>query len=146
MLCRNDYPQAYIDQCRAAIDSDIKAFRTLTGAVAEASGKAAAKLSTAVDDLEPVFFNNMVLALENFFVHRTRGIEGKDGNPLNEVRVLANSLMNGDGRLVPEKSIKLDPSTSVLKLSAGDDIALREADFSMLAKAFFAELEDKFAN
>ena len=46
----------------------------------------------AVDAFVPRFFNGLVLQLDYSFVHRTRNLEGKDGNPLNEVRVLCSSL------------------------------------------------------
>lgn len=52
----------------------------------------------------------MVLALDQLFVHRARGIEGKDGNPLNEVRVLCTSIMANGGVLVKDSQIKLDPA------------------------------------
>ena len=94
--------------------------------------------------LKPVFFNNLVLVLENYFVHRSRTIEKKDGNPLNEVRVLGTSMMGNGGRLAADKSIRLDPATSILKLRVGDEIAVGEEDFGRLATAFFADLESKF--
>lgn len=69
--------------------------------------------------------------LDNYFVHRLRKIDGMDRNPLNEVRVLANSMLEngsappGSGSVSrKEAAIKLDPETSVLKLKIGDPIAL----------------------
>ena len=82
--------------------------------------------------------------LDSFFTHRGRGQEGKDGNPLNEVRVLCSSLLLHDDVMTPDKTIKLDPSRSVLGLAPGDRIELTEADFSKLSEAFFAELAAKF--
>ncbi|MGI0085947.1 MAG: hypothetical protein ACREBQ_12785, partial [Nitrososphaerales archaeon] len=82
------------------------------------------------------------------------GIEGKDGNPLNEVRVLCNSLLFNQGKLQVDKlpgwpnsagsSLTLPPDQSVLKLKAGDTIALTHAEFVRLADAFFAEIEKKY--
>jgi hypothetical protein len=77
--------------------------------------------------------------------HRSRTIEGNDGNALNEVRVLCNSILENKRILRAEKAIKLKPDTSVLKLKPGDPVALGEADFSRLSKAFFDEIEHKFA-
>jgi hypothetical protein len=85
-----------------------------------------------------------VIVLEGCFVHRLRGVEGKDGNPLNEVRVLATSILEHDGVLTVEKSIKWKPEASVLGLAPGDKVALTEADFTKLAKAYFAEIDAKF--
>src|SRR5437899_3739164 len=83
------------------------------------------------------------------FVHRLSGIEGKDGNPLNEVRVLCNSILLNRGKLQVDRlpgwpnsavaGIKLPPEKSVLKLKAGDDVRLSEADFERLSKAFFTD-------
>lgn len=38
-----------------------------------------------LESFEAVFFNNMVLVLDSYFTHRTRAIEGKDGNPMNRL-------------------------------------------------------------
>jgi hypothetical protein len=43
-------------------------------------------------------------------------MEGKDGNPLNEVRVLCNSILENKSVLRANKTIKLKPDASVLKL------------------------------
>jgi hypothetical protein len=83
----------------------------------------------------------MVIVLDALFCHRSRTMEGKDGSPLNEVRVLCNSLMFHDGRLRADKSIKLSPAASVLKLQVGDEIRLNENDFRALGDASFAEIE-----
>jgi hypothetical protein len=87
-------------------------------------------------------------------VHRLTGIEGKDGNPLNEVRVLCNSIVLNGGKLQIEKlpgwpmsaggSLRLPQEKSVLKLTAGDEVRLSEADFARLAEAFFAELKKRY--
>ena len=79
------------------------------------------------------------------FVHRTRAREGKDGNPLNEVRMLCNSILRNAGVLGAGKTVKYEPETSVLKLRIGDEIALDEAQFQLLSDAFFAEIQHKFS-
>ena len=90
------------------------------------------------------FFNNMVLVLDRYFVHRLRMVTGKDGNPLNEVEMLWDSLMNNDGILRGSNVIKLIPDQSVLKLSIVDPIRITEEEFERLSAAFFAEIESKF--
>jgi hypothetical protein len=70
--------------------------------------------------------------------------EGKDGNPLNEVRVLCDSLTDNDGVLVADKTIRLNPEKSILGLEVGDEIRLTEADFRRLADGFLAEVESRY--
>jgi hypothetical protein len=77
----------------------------------------------------PRFLNSMLLVLDQLFVHRARGKEGKHGNPLNEVRVLCRSILENDGVMVADTSIKLDPAASVLEHQVGDRIALTPSDF-----------------
>jgi hypothetical protein len=71
-------------------------------------------------------------------------VEGKDGNPLNEVRVVCTSLLTNGGVVAADKSIRMKPETSVLGLQPGDPITLTEPQFVALADAFFTEIEKKF--
>ena len=129
MLMASKYPKEYIASRRLRIAEAVAAY----------------KARPAADDgFESVFFDNMLLVLELSFVHRGRGMEGKDGNPLNEVRVIAESLLQHDGVMTPEKTIKLAPEKSVLKIPFGEQIKLTEADFACLNEAFFAQIEQKF--
>jgi len=137
MLGMKTYEREYVNACRAKIDADVRVFKR-----------------SGAKGLETTFFNNLVLKMEYMFVHRFSGIEGKDGNPLNEVRVLCNSILLNEGKLQVEKlprwpnsavaGLKLPPDTSVLKLRVGDEVKVSEADFVRLAKAFFAEIEKKY--
>jgi len=84
------------------------------------------------------------VVLDRCFVHRLRGVECKDGNPLNEVRMLCDSVIENKGVLRADKTIKYEPETSVSKLAVGDSIALDQATFTALCDAFFAEIQRKF--
>jgi hypothetical protein len=141
MLSMDKYTPEYVDECRANIDAGVSAFETV---VTTAKALHDASLDAAIESFEPFFYNNMVVVLEGYFVHRQRAIEKKDGNPLNEVRVLCTSIMQSGSTLAPDTTITLNPAKSVLKLEIGDDIRLSGDDFARLSKAFFAELERKF--
>lgn len=68
---------------------------------------------------------------------------GKDGNPLNEVEMISNSLMNNSGTLRSFNVIKCIPGQSVLKLHVGDKTRLTQAGFERPLAAFFGEIERK---
>ena len=141
MLGRKSYTLHEIETGRALIQADLRAYRALPE-------------KARTREFETAFFNREVQILDYLFVHRLRVIEGKDGNPLVEVRVLCNSILLNEGIVQitktpdwPESaggSLKLPPEKSVLRLKAGDEVKLTEADFVRLADAFFKELETKY--
>jgi hypothetical protein len=142
MLGRNSYTKEEFDQGKAAIDRQIAAYKALTKATDNAA--ADKKLDASLATFEPLFFNNMVVALDRYFVHRLRTMSGKDGNPLNEVFMLCESLTSNNGVLQDSTVIKYVPEKSVLQLQIGDRIAVMADEFERLAAAFFDELERKF--
>src|SRR2546427_11663418 len=105
-----NYPKEYIAACRARVKAARHASRSQAG-------------KPPSQEFEARFFNDQVLLLDYMFVHRLSGIEGKDGNPLNEVRVLCNSILLNRGKLQVDKlpgwpnsavaGIKLPPEKSV---------------------------------
>jgi hypothetical protein len=144
MLCVNNYKKDYIDECRSSMESLLAAYEGL------ATGARTAKpaLNSAVDRFEPLFFNHLVVVLDGFFVHRSRTLEGKDGNPLNEFRMICTSILQNHGVMCSDKTnnkaIKYSPEKSLVKLQIGEKIKLTEPDFTLLFNAFFREIETKF--
>jgi hypothetical protein len=141
MLGRKNYRQDELDQAKAAVDKQLAAYKNLVKAVGDTSDP---KAKAALEAFEPLFLNTMILVLDRFFVHRIRAVSGKDGNPLNEVELMADSLINNEGVLRGSNVIKLVPEQTVVKLGIGDRIRLDAAQFARLSKAFFGELEAKF--
>src|SRR6476620_6177734 len=98
MLGVKTYEREFVDACRKKIAGDVNALKRV---VLEAKGN-----DQAVRELETRYCNNMVIVLDALFMHRLRTVEGKDGNPLNEVRVLTTSLVENGGTMTPDKTIK----------------------------------------
>jgi hypothetical protein len=132
MLSQSSYPATYVAACRDAVRDHLDAYEALPLSDADRAA------------FEPGYLRQLVLALDTYALHRSRGQEGKDGNPLNEVRILCTSIREHDGVLTGEKSIRYAPDRSVLGLAEGDQITLDAAAFRRLADAFFAELEARF--
>jgi hypothetical protein len=130
MLAVTKYPADYISSVRSLIDERVAALHKLGGVPPE--------IATA-------YFTDLVLVLELAFVHRLRKDEGKDGNALNELRLLAVSLLTNGGRMVDGKSLKVRPETAILGYAEGDAIAVTESDFIRLADGVMAEVEKRFA-
>jgi hypothetical protein len=143
MLGRKDYTQEELDHAKQTVSQLLAAYKKLAKAI---DATADTKATAALEALEPLLFNNMILVLDRYFVHRIRPVSGKDGNPLNEVELLAESLIDNDGVLRGNKVIKLVPGDAVLQLEIGDRIKLNAAQFERLAKAFLAELDARFVS
>ncbi|WP_120337873.1 hypothetical protein [Cryobacterium soli] len=138
MLGRKTYTLDEINAARFSVAEQLAAYATLA---AETTGDTA---QAALNDFEPLFCNNLVLALDRFFVHRVRAITGTDSNALNEVELIAASLLTNHAVLRGDTVLKYVPAKTVLKLEVGDDIRLTAAEFESLSNAFFAELEARF--
>jgi hypothetical protein len=141
VLAVKTYDPQYIDDCYSLMEAQLAAYKFL---VAGADAGNGSELRAAFGSFEPLFFNNLVIVLEGFFVHRTRATEGKDGNPLNEVRMLCASILTHRGILTADKTIKYDAEASILKLKIGEEIRIGEAAFLALFRAYFDELRRRF--
>lgn len=139
-----NYTQQYVDDCRARVDAQLAKYRALVSAARDLATPEVSPLELAFGEFFPVFFNNQVVVLDGYFAHRPRGAEGTHGNPLDEVRVLAASILENDDRMLAETSMGSDVAKTVLRHDIGDPIALDEQDFTALAAAFFAEVEKRY--
>jgi len=128
MLSVKHYSQEYIDSCRARVQRQLDEYDD--GSVS--------------DVFRTEFLNNLILVLEQSFVHRMRGNEGKDGNPLNEIRMLADSILTNGAVLAGDKSIKCDPDRSVLGVEIGAPIELDVDQFRQLADRYFETIQERF--
>jgi hypothetical protein len=145
MLGMREYDGDYIDACRSRVETQTAMFREVAQAARDHGDADVSRLEGALDSLESEYFNNMLLVLEGYFVHRLRGVEGKDGNALNEVRVLARSLMENGGTVMEDPQVALDPERSVLGLRVGEPVRLTLQQYTRLSDAFFRELERRFS-
>ena len=130
MLGRNSYTREELDHGKAAVAAQLAGYK---------------QLANPGDGFEALFFNNMTIVLDRYFVHRVHGTTGKDNNPLNEVELIVDSLTNNDGIMRGNNVLEYIPEESVTKLELGDPIRLTAQQFDALSAAFFADLEQKFA-
>jgi hypothetical protein len=132
MLSVTSYPEVYVQLTAAKVEEQLAAYAALAAAV-----KGNAKAEAALAAFAPGYFNSMLLALDHHFMHRMRGAEGKDGNPINEVRMLVDSIMENDGVLKANSTIKYKAEKSVAGMAVGQTIA-------RLANAYVAEIGKRF--
>ena len=140
MLGRKDFTLDEFGSAHAAVAEQLTAYRELAAAVDKAGDAA---LTAALEALEPVLFGNLVLALDRFFVHRVRAVSGKATTPVNEVELIAESLMARSG-LRTHKVITYRAGDAVLGLAPGERIRLTADDFERLADGFLADVAEKF--
>jgi hypothetical protein len=133
MLAVTSYSQDYVDACRTGARTQLAAFRKL---MKEAPAASAA--------FAPGYFTTQVLALDHFFLHRQRSLEGKAGGPLNELRMLCDSIKENGGVLAGNSTIKYDPAKSVTAIAVGERIVLDDETFERLSEAVFAEVGEKY--
>jgi hypothetical protein len=104
------YDRGYVAAARSAFADRVRAFDVLP------------EDTRGLADFEPVYFNTLVVALDNYFRHATDDQDGQEGNALHEIQDRSASIMNSDGPVTADRAI-----TSI--------------EFSRLSKAFFDELE-----
>ncbi len=145
MLGVKDYEQDYIDACRSRVETQVVMFHEVAQAARDHGDADVSHLEGALESLEYEYFNNMLIVLDGYFVHRLRRVEGEDGNALNEVRVLVRSLMENGGTVMADPQIRLDPARSVLGLEVGAPITLTLQKYRRISDAFLREIENKFS-
>lgn len=91
--------------------------------------------------LETMVFTQAVVVLDAWFADRPRGPERADGNPMNEVRVIADSVVGNDGTLRVEEGLTWVPERTVLRFSVGDEVAVTANGYERLAAAYLATIE-----
>ncbi|MGZ4675437.1 MAG: hypothetical protein ACXVJ7_09875 [Acidimicrobiia bacterium] len=141
MLGRKDFTREEIDGAAAMVSRQLASYKKVAKLATTGSDAKAAATLTA---FETAYGNALALALDRVFVHRVRAVTGKDTTPLNELELIAESLMLHDGVFTTNTVIKYVPDRSVLGLKAGDPVALSAEDFERLAAACFEELQAKF--
>ena len=99
----NTYNRGYVDAARSAFAERVRAFDVLP------------EDTRGLAEFEPVYFETLVVALDNYFDHPT---EGPEDRPLNEVQARSAAIMRYDF-----------------------EGAMTSIEFSRLSKAFFDELE-----
>lgn len=133
MLAVTSYKKDYLEACRAGAKAQLAAFRKLEKAAPAAAAAFA-----------PGYFITQVLALDHFFLHRQRSFEGKEGGPLNELRMLCDSIKENDGVMKANSTIKYDAARSQTGIAVGKKIVLDDKAFERLSNAVFAEIGAKY--
>lgn len=98
----------------------------------------------ALMDVESAYCRGLALHLELAFVGRARSQEGADGNALNELRMIARSLLEGDGLLLDDATVAYSSERAVLGIAVGDPIVLDPDGIERLTGAVLNEIRARF--
>ena len=131
MLAVSSYKADYVQACHASLAAQLERFRALP------AGK-------AKDAFAPGYFNSMLLVLDSYFLHRQRSSEGKDGGPLNELRMLCDGIKDNGGVMGKKSTIKYRAEASAAGVAVGQTIALDEKRFEALADAVFGDVLSRY--
>ena len=131
MLAVSSYKPDYVQACHASITAQLDQFRALP------AGK-------AKDAFAPGYFNAMLLVLDSYFLHRQRSNEGKEGGPLNELRMLCDGIKDNAGVMGKSTTIKYRPENSVTGVAPGETITLDAKRFEALADAVFGDVLSRY--
>ena len=129
MTDRTTYTPDELEACRDAAD-----------------GLLAAWQANDIEDetLENLVFGQAVVALDAWFAHRSHQIEGSDGNPMNEVRALADSMIANDGVLRVPDHVRWEAGRTVLHLAVGDEVVVTADTYERLVSAYLAAVAERF--
>jgi hypothetical protein len=133
------WPGAHVQAARADFAAQLQSYRDLVAAASKASGMSLTRIDAALAAFEPGYFNSLLVALDARFRPRA----GDGGGPLDEVRLLVDSLTTHRGVMAADPAGAYDPAASVLKIDPGDRIALNADDFEAVAAAFLRQIELK---
>lgn len=143
MLGRREFSTAEVERARTMIDQHLAAHRRLASSLADPGAPDEAR--AALSEVSEQVFNHLALALDRCFVHRLRVVAGKDGNPLNELDLISESLMTNDGVFQVTTGVRYTPDRAVVGLRPGDPVLLTADQFDQLSTAFLAEIERRYA-
>jgi hypothetical protein len=127
MLAVSSYKPDYVQTCHANIAAQLDQFRALP------AGK-------PKDAFAAGYFNAMLLVLDSYFLHRQRSNEGKNGGPLNELRMLCDGIKDNAGVMGKSTTIKYRPEKSITGTAPGETIRLDAERFEALADAVFGDV------
>jgi len=127
------FPPSVFAAARAKVAADVAAFQSFAPALAP-------ELRAGV---EARWFANALVALDARFAHRDPSLEGADGNPIHEVRLLVTALLR-DRTPADVPPGRYRPAASVLGLALDQPVVLAADPFRALAEAYLQELEGRY--